>query len=55
VNYGGGLKIRLTSVWGIRFDLRQYNMGKPDMLQTPTAPSGRLYQNEISGGLSFNF
>ena len=29
INYGGGLKFRLTGPWGARIDLRQYNTGKP--------------------------
>lgn len=51
-NYGGGLKVRVTSVWGVRFDIRQYNSGKP--FDFPFA-SGRLKQTEVTGGISFNF
>jgi len=51
INYGGGLKIRLTSIWGIRFDVRFYNMGKP--FDFPNQ-SGRLIQQEYSVGASFN-
>ncbi len=51
INYGGGLKIRLTSIWGIRFDVRFYNMGKP--FNFPNQ-SGRLIQQEYSVGASFN-
>ncbi|HWQ56301.1 MAG TPA: outer membrane beta-barrel protein [Bryobacteraceae bacterium] len=53
-NYGGGIKARLTDVWGVRFDIRQYNTGKPDLFQTTEAPSGRLRQTEVSAGISFN-
>lgn len=53
-NYGGGIKARLTEVWGVRFDIRQYNTGKPDLFQTTEAPSGRLRQTEVSAGVSFN-
>lgn len=50
-NYGGGLKVRLTSIWGIRLDARYYNMSKPfDFL----IHSGRFIQQEYSVGLSFN-
>lgn len=52
-NYGGGLKARVTEVWGVRFDIRQFNTGKPDLFQTPVGPSGRLKQTEISAGVSF--
>jgi hypothetical protein len=51
INYGGGLKVRLTSIWGIRFDARFYNMGKP--FDFPNQ-SGRLIQQEYSVGVSFN-
>src|SRR5689334_13511389 len=29
VNYGGGVKVRLTSLFGVRFDVRQYTTPKP--------------------------
>ena len=51
INYGGGLKVRLTSIWGIRFDARFYNMGKPFDFPNQT---GRLIQQEYSVGVSFN-
>ena len=51
INYGGGIKFRLTSIWGIRFDVRFYNMGKPFNLPNQT---GRLIQQEYSVGVSFN-
>lgn len=50
-NYGGGLKVRLTDIWGVRFDVRLYNMGKPFNLPDQ---SGRLVQQEYSVGISFN-
>ncbi len=50
VNYGGGLKVRLTSMFAIRADYRQYVTGKPfDQL----GASGKLKQNVISLGLAF--
>ncbi len=57
INYGGGIKFRVTSVWGVRFDVRQYASGKPDiaaMFGLP-APSGWMRQTEASAGVSFNF
>src|SRR5438309_9338496 len=30
INYGAGLKVKLTSIWGIRADFRQYAMPRPD-------------------------
>jgi opacity protein-like surface antigen len=53
-NYGAGVKARLTGMWGIRFDVRQYNTGKPDLFLTAEGPSGRLKQTEISFGVSLN-
>lgn len=52
VNYGGGLKLKLTDIIGIRLDFRQYNTGKPFKL---TNQSGRLNQMEASVGAAFLF
>ncbi|PWU04886.1 MAG: hypothetical protein C5B51_15990 [Terriglobia bacterium] len=51
INYGGGLKVRITSIWGVRFDARWYNTSKPFNFYNQT---GRLQQLEIGGGLTFN-
>ena len=50
VNYGGGLKVRVTSMFAIRADYRQYVTGKPFDL---SGASGKLKQNVISLGLAF--
>jgi opacity protein-like surface antigen len=50
VNYGAGVKVKVLENWGMRLDVRQYNMGKPFKL--PNA-SGRLLMWEFSGGISF--
>lgn len=52
-NYGAGLKVKLTPIWGIRADVRQYATGKPDFGFNP--PSGWLRQTEITGGFMFMF
>jgi hypothetical protein len=52
VNYGGGIKMRVTSIIGLRFDVRQYNSGKPFKF---TGESGRMNQLEASVGASFLF
>jgi hypothetical protein len=52
INYGGGIKFRVGSIWGVRLDVREYNTGKPFNLPNQ---SGRLSQLEVSGGISFNF
>jgi len=49
INYGGGIKVKITGPWQIRFDIRQYNTGKPFGL----GASGRFLQNEISAGVSY--
>jgi opacity protein-like surface antigen len=53
INYGGGLKVKLTPIWGIRADFRQYAMGKPDFFGTGT--SGWMRLTEITGGVMFMF
>ena len=50
INYGGGIKVKVKEPWGLRLDVRQYNMGKP--FQLPNA-SGRLMMWEFSGSISF--
>lgn len=52
INYGGGVKVRVTEKWLFRVDFRQFNTGKPfqDLL---LGPGGRLKQNQITAGLSF--
>jgi opacity protein-like surface antigen len=52
VNWGGGLKAKVTGAWGIRFDLRQYLTPKPFDLPNQ---DGWLKQLEISAGVSFLF
>jgi opacity protein-like surface antigen len=49
-NYGGGLKIRVSSLFLIRFDVRQYHTGKP--FDLPASPGGLFRQTEVSGGFS---
>jgi len=47
VNYGGGIKFKLTYKFNLRLDARQYLTGKP--FDLPGA-SGQLRQNEITVG-----
>lgn len=47
-NYGGGVKVRVGQMFGIRFDVRQYQNGKPfDFLQ---GRKGLIGQLEVSVG-----
>lgn len=49
INYGGGIKVKVTGPWQVRFDFRQFNTGKPFGL----GGTGRMLQNEISAGISY--
>lgn len=50
INYGAGIKYRVNERWQVRFDVRQFNTGKPFGL--PGA-SGRFLQNEVSLGIGY--
>jgi len=52
VNYGGGVKVHVASIFGVRLDVRQYTSPKPFSL--PLA-EGWLRQTEISGGFGVQF
>lgn len=49
VNYGGGIKVRITPIFALRLDVRQYFSGKPFDLPNQ---SGKIRLNEISAGFS---
>lgn len=51
LNYGGGVKVRVSPMFLIRADVRQYHTPKPDFFIQ--APSGWLRQTELSAGFSF--
>ena len=51
-NYGAGIKIKVKGSWQARFDIRQFNTGKPDFGGIPGV-SGRLLQTQISAGIGF--
>lgn len=52
LNYGAGVKVKIGSLFGVRFDVRQYINGKPFGL--PLA-DGLLRQTEISAGFGIGF
>jgi hypothetical protein len=52
INYGGGIKVKVSPIFGIRFDVRQYNTGHPFEYSNR---SGRLLQTAFTGGFSINF
>jgi len=51
-NYGGGVKVRVTHLFGLRLDVRQYTTPKPFNL---ALASGWLRQTEISAGFGVIF
>ena len=52
INYGAGIKARVTQSIGLRFDVRQYNTGKPFKFDNQ---HGRLNHLEATVGASFLF
>jgi opacity protein-like surface antigen len=53
VNYGGGLKVRVSEKWLVRMDVRQFLTGKPFGGDQGLPVSGSLRQTEYSVGLGF--
>lgn len=54
VNYGGGVKLKLSPMFGLRFDVRDHVSGKPNYLDLPDV-KGRLHAIEYSAGFSLLF
>jgi len=52
VNYGGGIKVRVTPIYALRFDVRDYLTKKPFDL---FGASGPLHQIEASVGVGIYF
>jgi outer membrane protein OmpA-like peptidoglycan-associated protein/opacity protein-like surface antigen len=63
VNYGGGVKARLTNLLSLRFDIRGLTSGAPTFGLPATGPAGSFYiptggrahSIQTSGGLVFHF
>jgi len=53
LNYGGGVKVHVASIFGVRLDVRQYVSPKPNFGLALT--EGWLRQTEISGGFGVQF
>jgi opacity protein-like surface antigen len=53
VNFGGGVKVKVTDKWLMRVDFRQYLSPKPDFFQSTIAPQGWIRMNEISMGVAY--
>lgn len=52
-NYGGGIKVRVSDMFLVRLDVRDYTTGKPDF--GLANQSGLLHQLVVSAGLGFAF
>jgi opacity protein-like surface antigen len=52
-NYGGGIKVRVSDMFLVRVDVRDYTTGKPDL--GLTNQKGLLHQLVVSAGLGFAF
>ncbi len=53
INYGGGVKVRMSEMFMVRLDARDYVTGKPNLGQTNI--HGMLHQLVVSAGLAFVF
>lgn len=53
-NYGGGVKVKLSPIYGVRFDVRDYVSGKPFGDFIPNV-KGRLHNIEASAGIAIFF
>jgi opacity protein-like surface antigen len=51
-NYGAGIKVKITPLFNVRFDVRDYNTGKPFNFDNA---SGRLNQLQVSVGVGLMF
>lgn len=54
-NYGGGIKFRLSPLFGFRIDIREYHTGKPNWRGILSQQNGILSQGEASAGFGFYF
>ena len=52
-NYGGGVKVRVRDNWALRFDVRRYDLPKPNFGLFLT--NGWLHQTEVSAGIGYMF
>jgi hypothetical protein len=53
-NYGGGVKVKLSPIYGIRLDVRDYVSGKPFGDFIPNV-KGQLHNIEVSAGIAILF
>lgn len=54
-NYGGGVKYKISNLFGVRFDIRGYDSGKPNWRGVLHNQNGLLQQFEASVGFGVYF
>jgi hypothetical protein len=54
-NAGAGVKVRISTLFAMRFDVRQYVTGKPNWGGVLLNQQGFLYQTEVSAGFGIYF
>src|SRR5580658_5144088 len=54
-NYGGGMKFKLSPLFGWRFDIRGYDTGKPNWSSLLYKQGGLLQQFEATAGFGCSF
>ncbi len=52
VNYGGGIKFKVSDIFLVRMDVHDYTNPKPDLI---AGTSGWMHMLEVSAGLAFAF
>ncbi len=55
INYGGGIKFKLSPMFAWRFDIRGYDTGQPNWSSLLYKQSAILHQTEATVGLGFYF
>lgn len=53
INYGGGVKVRVSDMFLVRFDAHRYDTPKPDL--SLSNQNGWFHQFVVSAGLAFTF
>jgi opacity protein-like surface antigen len=54
-NVGVGVKVRISTLFALRFDVRQYETGKPNWGGVLVSQGGLLHQTEASAGVGIYF
>ncbi|HXP86082.1 MAG TPA: outer membrane beta-barrel protein [Bryobacteraceae bacterium] len=54
-NFGGGVKVKISPLFAVRVDVREYVNGKPDWSGLLVHQGGALFQTEVSAGFGVYF